>query len=146
MSVSKLTARRDARLHGAPTCTIYISSIMDSIDPAALSLHPPQQQQQLVATSAHHHHQVYATQSPSPTPSSSSLAVQLQQQSQQSQHQQDTTTVASASIQDPNLPPKPDRTKHDVVKARYRVLQSKWQDLSAVSWLFMGCFTVTLSC
>ncbi|KAK9899892.1 hypothetical protein P389DRAFT_192193 [Cystobasidium minutum MCA 4210] len=98
---------------------------MDSIDPAALSLHPQQHHQQ------QYYHQYQPPQSsllqsPSPTPSSSSLAPPQHQQHQQ--HQQ---SVSSSSIQDPNLPPKPDRSKHDAIKARYRVLQNKWHDLSA---------------
>lgn len=116
---------RDARLHGAPTTTRrQFNQIMDSIDPAALSLRPHQ-------TVYQHHQQLYIPQSPSPTPSSSSLAVQ--------QQHVDTTVASTSTIQDPNLPPKPDRSKHDVIKARYRVLQNKWQDLSAVSWQCHHC-------
>lgn len=37
-----------------------------------------------------------------------------------------------------DLPPKPDRAKHDTVKAKYRVLQKKHEDLQAVSEGIVG--------
>lgn len=97
-------------LSGAPTSATQLD--MDSIDPAALSLRPSQQQQ------IFHPHQ-HASTSPSPTPSMPPAAAA-------------SSSVASAAV-DPSLPPKPDRAKHDAIKARYRVLQNKWHDLTAVS-------------
>lgn len=37
------------------------------------------------------------------------------------------------------LPPKPDRSRHDAVKAKYRVLQKKYDDVTAVRAIACEC-------
>ena len=48
-----------------------------------------------------------------------------------------TMTVPDAAMGPayPQLPPPPDRKKHELVRSRYKLLQMKYSDVLAVSWL-----------